>query len=431
MADSNAGSPKSGVLFGWLRAAVTSVVGLVGGACLMYFSPLIDKVIKPGAPVANFQSETSGLKVVFHNRSSNGAEGWWDFGDGSALEPFQPNQECVTHTYARPGSYAVKLSVRSLFGQESDRSVTVALDQAPASTAPAIEALQVIPLQANAYAPATFKVVTAVKNAEFCVLATGEDHPIEVVTDTSGTQEHYVTFKYPGTHVLQLAAYGNKQTVQKSQPVRVEKQPAGAVMAVLNVTHQVVYVETKEQREPLRIDFPASEKGSVANLSRSISARDGFSVVGARFDPDPAKDANVVRNARLEVSPDRKAVRLTCQLLKNPKGPTGWTAPVLLSLEKRSLPAARPMDQVGVQIPVPGKAVLPVPMPQGGWVSQQHSLSLQMQYGDRTIWKTTQLPRTDQFTLNGHLYRVTTTEVGNQVQVQVDEVRPGAVPVGN
>src|SRR4051794_37146487 len=108
MADSNAG--KGGMLFGWLKAAVTSVVGLVGGASLMYFSPLIDRVIKPGAPVANFQADTDGLKVVFHNRSSNTTEGWWDFGDGSALEPFQPGQESVTHSYARPGSYTIKLS---------------------------------------------------------------------------------------------------------------------------------------------------------------------------------------------------------------------------------------------------------------------------------------------------------------------------------
>jgi hypothetical protein len=428
MADSNGG--KGGVLFGWLKAAITSVVGLVGGACLMYFSPLIDKVIKPGAPVANFQSETDGLKVVLHNRCSNSTEGWWDFGDGSALEPFQPGQESVTHTFARPGSYAVKLSVSSLFGQQNDRSVTLALDQAPASTAPVIDALQVIPLQASAYAPATFKVVTAVKHAEFCVLASGEDHPIDVVTDTAGTQERYVTFKYPGTHVIQLAAYGNKQTVQKSQTVQVEKQPAGAVLAVLNVTHQVMHVETKELYEPLRIDFPASEKGSVANISRDLQARDGFAVVAARFAHDISKDANV-RNARLDVQPDRKTVRLTCQLTKNPKGPTSWVAPVLLSAEKRTAPQARAMPKVTLPVAFPGKVLLPMPMPQGRWVSQQHSLALQMQYADRTFWQSTQLPRTDLFTLNGRQYRLTATEVGNQVQVQVDEVRPGAPPVGN
>jgi PKD repeat protein len=420
MAETKAG----GVLFGWLKAAVTSVVGLIGGAGLMYFSPLLDRVIKPGAPVANFQSETQGLKVVFHDRSSNGTEGWWDFGDGSALEPYQPSAETVTHTYAQPGPYTVKLSVRSLFGQENDRTVTVVLNQAPASTAPAVEKLEVIPLQTGAYAPATFKVVSAVKNAEICVLALGGNQPLKVITDTAGTQERYVTFKYPGTHVIQLAAYGHKQTVEKSQTVHVEKQPAGAVMALLNVTHQVVDVETKDLNEFLRLDFPATEKGAVANVSRDIVVRDGFSVVAAKFSRDLAKEANVVRGARLEVLPDRKTVRLTCQLLKNSRGPTNWVAPVLLNVEKRSAPQPRAMAEVGVQIPVPGKALLPVPMPQGRSVSQQHSLSLQLQYGERTFWQSAQLPRTDSFALNGRQYRLTATEVGNQVQVQVDEVRP-------
>ena len=427
MAESKAG----GVLVGWLKAAVTSVAGLVGGAGLMYFSPLLDKVIKPSAPVANFQTEADGLKVVFHNRSSNGSEGWWDFGDGSALEPYQPNAESVTHTYARPGAYTVKLSVNSLFGQENDRTVTVALDQAPASTAPAVDKLEVIPLQAGAYAPATFKVVSAVKNAELCVLSLGGDNPLEVIADNSGTQERYVTFKYPGTHVLQLAAYGNKQTVQKSQTVRVEKQPAGAVMAMLSVTHQMVRVEQKEQYEPRRIDFPAAEKGATTKVSLDIPARDGFTVAAVKFAHDPAKDANVVRNARVDVLPDRKGVRLTCELIKNPKGPLYWTAPLVLNLEKRSAPEARNMAPVYAAVAVPGRTLLPVATPQGRWTSQQHSLTLQMQDGDKMIWQTTQLPRTDQFLLRGRQYRLTATEIGNQVQVQIDEVRPGTGPVVN
>jgi len=201
-------------------------------------------------------------------------------------------------------------------------------------------------------------------------------------------------------------------------------------MAVLNVTHQVVHVEKKDLYQPRRIDFPTSEKGSVANISLEIPAPSGFSLFGARFAHDITKDANV-RNARLDLLPGGKAVRLTCQMTKNPKGPTIWVAPVMLSVEKRSVPQTRAMPAVGLQLPVPGKVVLPMPMPQGWWVSQQHSLALQMQYADRTFWQTAQLPKTDQFTFNNRQYRLTATEVGNQVQVQVDEVRPGAGPVGN
>src|SRR4051794_21433552 len=100
MADAAAGGSR---LFGWIRAGVVSLFGLVSGAALMYFTPLVDRFIKPGKPVANFQYEADGLKVAFHNRASGGADGWWDFGDGSALEPFSPTQETVTHTFVRPG----------------------------------------------------------------------------------------------------------------------------------------------------------------------------------------------------------------------------------------------------------------------------------------------------------------------------------------
>ena len=50
--------------------------------------------------------------------------------------------------------------------------------------------------------------------------------------------------------------------VEKTQTVRVEAQPAGTVMAVLNVTHQVVHVTTREVPSPVVVNFPASEKGN-------------------------------------------------------------------------------------------------------------------------------------------------------------------------
>ena len=110
---------------GWLKTIFGTLAGLLSGAIMMYASPLLDKIIKPAKPVANFAVESDNLTVSFHNRSSGGTEGWWDFGDGSALEPFVSTQESVSHTYARPGVYSVKLSVRNLFNEENDRSASV------------------------------------------------------------------------------------------------------------------------------------------------------------------------------------------------------------------------------------------------------------------------------------------------------------------
>ncbi len=75
---------------GWLKAGITSVMGLCSGAVLMYVSPLVTNVVKPAKPLANFSQSVQGRTVTFQNRSSGASDGWWDFGDGSALERFPP-----------------------------------------------------------------------------------------------------------------------------------------------------------------------------------------------------------------------------------------------------------------------------------------------------------------------------------------------------
>ena len=61
---------------GWFKAAIGAMVGLMSGAVGMYVSPLIDRVVKPSKPLANFAVETDGLTATFHNRYAG--EGWWD-----------------------------------------------------------------------------------------------------------------------------------------------------------------------------------------------------------------------------------------------------------------------------------------------------------------------------------------------------------------
>ena len=95
---------KGSALGGWFKAGITSILGLIGGGILMYVSPLVNNVIKPPKPVANFSQQADGLTVTFQNRSTGASGGWWDFGDGSALEPFVANQENIVHTYPHAGT---------------------------------------------------------------------------------------------------------------------------------------------------------------------------------------------------------------------------------------------------------------------------------------------------------------------------------------
>ena len=85
-----------GTLSGWIKAVLTSIVGLVSGALLMYLTPLVNNAIKPAKPLANFAAQLNGLNVNFSNRSTGAVQGWWDFGDGTALEPFDPKVEIVS-----------------------------------------------------------------------------------------------------------------------------------------------------------------------------------------------------------------------------------------------------------------------------------------------------------------------------------------------
>src|SRR4051794_24659820 len=88
MSDQPAGA--AGAIASWIKTTVASIFALLSGAVIMYASPLLDRVIKPAKPLANFEYQADGLKVTFHNRSTGGVEGLWDFGDGTALEPFTP-----------------------------------------------------------------------------------------------------------------------------------------------------------------------------------------------------------------------------------------------------------------------------------------------------------------------------------------------------
>jgi PKD repeat protein len=56
-------------------------------------------------PGANFTQSLAGLSATFNNTSTNATSYLWDFGDGNSSAAASP-----THTYAAPGTYAVKLT---------------------------------------------------------------------------------------------------------------------------------------------------------------------------------------------------------------------------------------------------------------------------------------------------------------------------------
>src|SRR5262249_38813286 len=149
-------------------AILGTMAGLFSGAVVMYLTPLVDRVVKPTRPMANFAIEQNGLTVTFHNRSMGGTQGWRDFVDSSPLEPIAPQQDISTHTYANPGDYIARLILRNLIGEESDRTVTLHLES-PHTEPPTILAIDAVPVSQGSFAPATFRVTTKAKNAQLYV----------------------------------------------------------------------------------------------------------------------------------------------------------------------------------------------------------------------------------------------------------------------
>ena len=206
----------------WLKALGTSVFGLVSGAVLMYTTSFVNYFVKP-KPLANFAYQAQGLEVTFSNRSTNANQGWWDFGDGSTLEPFSSDRETITHKYPRPGVYTAKLSLTNLFGDQNDRSVPVTLDDSQHGPSPAIEKFTVTSLKPDLTAPVTLRVESAVKNASLSIWSAGDVRPLEIMQDPAANQDRLVTFTEPGTYSIRLVAVNGKEAVEKTEKITVAK----------------------------------------------------------------------------------------------------------------------------------------------------------------------------------------------------------------
>lgn len=427
MADSstadNKEAPKKGGMF---KAMIGTMAGLMSGAFMMYFSPLIEKVVKPAKPVANFAVDLKGLTVMFHNRSSSRSAGWWDFGDGSPLEPVSAEQESVTHTYLKPGTYTVKLCVRNLLNEESERTVTVNLEPANLEP-PAIVSLDAVPVSANSFAPATFRLVSRTKNAALCVWELDNDRPLEFVTDPPADQDRLVTFTEPGGYVIKMAAVNGKQHQERSVIVNVEEPPVGMLTAVLNVSEQMTKVERSERPVTITEGYTGAN-GDKQPIKRAIPARQGYDIVEVRMEPTTS---SVLRNMQVKVAPDRKSALLTGELLKPdggllPKGrPAQPTRIETRLVEEKRSPVVRPATPVTAALTVPGSTILSLPAMPCDCVNSQRQYRLELRDGSGIVWQESRLPQNAPITVQNRRCTLTATPIGDQVRIDLLEVRPG------
>ena len=293
---------KSG--FGVFKAALGGFAGLATGVIGVYATALVDQVAKPGKPIANFEVRAEGLTANFQNHAT-GQTGWWDFGDGSPLEPFEP-EKSVVHTYAKPGSYSAKLTVRNFLMEENDRSVPVDLNaNAGPAGGPAINDFTVEPIGGFATAPATFRLRGEVKNAERVIWDLGGDK-LEV-TDSPGVFEKLIVIERPGTFPIQMIGLAGKTPVRKMANVTVAAPSNGAFSVVLKITDSGSQVERKEIPQTVSLPIPAKDPKPV---ERVLNAAPGFTIAEAKL----GKVASpALKNVKVEVAADKKSAKLTAE----------------------------------------------------------------------------------------------------------------------
>jgi PKD repeat protein len=446
MADQETTTKKSG----WFKAFIGTVTGLCSGAAVMYLTPLVDNAIKPAKPVANFKVEHDGLNVRIQNLS-NVRQGYWDFGDGSPLEPVTAD-DYLTHAYPEAATYTVKLTLQNILNEENDRSVAVKLDgpttpgtpNAPTTAAaqgPQITKFEAVPLiPGNLIAPASFELNTQVQNATLCVLTMG-DGRTEIAQD--GPLPHDVTFAKPGRYTLKLIAVKGNLREEKSVDVMVTEPPLGVAKAVVTVTDSGKRSFAKTTRAPFWVHFPQSQKENVFKIEREVKASmsGGYIIADVRIplpdnkeirmgtNTDVALDANAMgqksaRNLRLTLSPDRKSLKLTGELVRdNLATPPTFNLPVELT-EQRDIDA-NPTEMKLTRLlglpgsPYPSADTIDLPRLAPGLSAANRQVKVEVDDGAVAVFQTSQLPASQSIMVQNRQVVVTARRINDQVSVSL------------
>ncbi len=291
--------------FGLLKLAFGGAAGLATGVIGVYATAIVDKVAKPPKPLANFSCNSDGLTVSCNNQAS-GQSGWWDFGDGTTLEAFDPEQKQVTHCYEKPGNYSVKLVVRNFLNEENDRAVSVSVANSTAATdGPAVTKLTVEPIGSGT-APATFRVKGELKGAQKLLIDPGTDaHQPEYITAAAGAFERLVVYEQPGLYPFQVFALNGDKISKQWKPVEVKAPPAGALSVVLRVTDTGTQVDktTKPMTVPIRV--PEKPTGP---FDRVLLPDAGWTFAEVKLGSVTNK---AVKGVKAELSADKKSVKIS------------------------------------------------------------------------------------------------------------------------
>ncbi len=422
MPDDKSDSIKSTVS-GWVKGIGTSIVGLVSGAIIMYLTPLVNNAIKPAKPVANFGSQVSGLTVQFNNRSAGGVQGWWDYGDGSALDPFDPKVDLVKHTYAKPGTYSVKLTLRNILGEENDRTAPVTLDPESAPK-PEIAAFQLDPWPPGSRSPSAYHLQAKITGAALCVLSFGDKRPTEVI-ENPGQLQRYIAFEEMGMYTIRLTAANGKQIIEKTQDVFVNPNEGNDPVAKLLVTYQAAHVQRYSKDMRIHCGWQADVKETVSTFRKERPADPGCKFLSAELINKNDKGGQV-RNVSVTIAPEKDKLIVSGELLR-PTGPLApktaapaWLAEVKVTMERRSPPTTITKGDMALTVALGKTTVIPLEPLDDGWEVLKKDVKLQVWEGSRKAWEGTQGVAGAQLTLKNQSCFLTATPQKDGFAVKID-----------
>ncbi len=303
MAEASAG-PKNN----FLKVIFGSFMGLCMGAVGVYFNAVFDRVVKPSKPMANFGVSVEDMTLTCTNKSS-GQSGWWDFGDSSPLEPFNPDEPATTHIYQKPGAYTVNLTVRNFLGEENERKVPVEVNvskSSPALLSPSVTQMRVEAIREQS--PATYRITGELANADEVIWRLGDR--TEHMLAQSGPFERYVNFKEPGQYPIVLTALSKSRKDPQVivQTVNVTSATKSVYDAIVTVTDTAVRKNQITRTEIVPVPI-RDQNGYLKSFQKTISAGANCVLTLARFDEKLSKP--IVKNVKVVIAKDRRSALLT------------------------------------------------------------------------------------------------------------------------
>lgn len=435
--------PKS-----WFKALLGAIGGLLSGAVMMYVTPLINTAVKPPKPVANFEVKPGDdLQVEFKNLSS--CDGLWDFGDGSELANAQASA-VVPHKYARPGDYTVTLALQNTFG-DATRSVPVHVEaaSAAASVQPKIVSLQAIPLSAGSFAPATFKLIGKVENAQTVFLDFGDDRDYQVISEHPENFETIVCFPKARKYNVTLAAINGKLTEQKKETITVAAPPVNSLTAMLTVTDEATHLETTPRTATFNATFTADAREAVSPFRSELHSRSGHTLVDLALKTKSGQELHLgnqtaasldaqalgltgARNLQLQMSADRQSVALTGELVADRKDksapPPSLMLPVTLSVQKK-VPVTQ-TTPVATMLAVPAtraasSVTMPLPPVPKDWQDCKRTYHLEVFNSGDKVYEDAQLGRSVLVTLANRKLILTTVQANYLLRIDLQDTLSG------